>query len=169
MKSKLASVLISLLTLTACVQNNITQQQATDIENPMSGRETQTISFETENGAQEMEIYISKTAEERSQGLMFVEDLPQNHGMLFIFEQMHQPNFWMKNTKIPLDFIYLDDQGKVVEFLENVPPCTQKNDFYCENYFPQELAQYVLEVNAGWVEEVGVEVGDEFDLESLIF
>ena len=145
--------ILALLILTACTQVQNDTQQQINKNNPLAGRESTKISFETQNGPQEIQIYISETLEERSQGLMYVEDLPQDHGMLFVSDEMHSPNFWMKNTKIPLDFVYLDDVGQVVELLKNVPPCTHENDFYCEHYVPEELSQYVLEVNAGWIEE----------------
>lgn len=158
MKFKLSSLLLALTYLTACV--------AAD---PLEGRRRVELPFETKLGEQGLMAYVAETPEEQAQGLMFVRKLPQNTGMIFVYDEMGQPTFWMKNMKISLDFVYLDDEGVVVDLLENVPPCTKENDFYCERYQPQMPTQYVLEVPEGWVDEVGLQVGDQFGLEALSF
>jgi uncharacterized membrane protein (UPF0127 family) len=63
----------------------------------------------------------------------------------------------MKNTLIPLDMIFVDSSSKIIDIKENVPPCKQEE---CPSYPSREPAQYVLEVNAGFVQEKGVKIGD---------
>lgn len=76
---------------------------------------------------------------------MYRESMPTGHGMLFIFNDTEPRGFWMKNTKIPLDMIYLDENLTVIEIKKNVRPCLEDP---CEVY-QSKPAMYVLEVNAG--------------------
>lgn len=102
-------------------------------------------------------VEIAKTQEERENGLMFCKELPQSQGMLFIFEQEDIYSFWMKNTLIPLDMIWLDKNKKVVFIKESAMPCGQE---LCETIIPQAKALYVLEINVGKSEDIGLRVGD---------
>lgn len=100
---------------------------------------------------------VPDDSEESMRGLMFRIHLPWNAGMLFPYSDEEPRTFWMKNTLIPLDMIFIDSSSKIVEIKENVPPCEQEE---CPTYPSVEPAQYVLEVNAGFVQEKGVKVGD---------
>ncbi len=102
-------------------------------------------------------VEVPDDAEEHMRGLMFREHLPWNAGMLFAFNSEESRAFWMKNTLIPLDMIFVDDNSEIVDIIENVPPCEQDP---CPVYPSEEPAQYVLEVNAGFVQQNGVQVGD---------
>ena len=110
-----------------------------------------------EVGGKRYFVQIADDDQERAQGLMFVEDLPDNEGMLFIFRNMQPRAFWMLNTRIPLDILYLDDEFRIVAWSLNTPPCRTRS---CPNYPSGRPAQYVLEVNAGEMEALGVEIGD---------
>ncbi len=92
---------------------------------------------------------------EREQGLMFRNSMPEDAGMLFVFETERRVSFWMKNTFIPLDIIYFDQDLRVVKIYENTTP-NQTNELYDSEY----LIKYALETNAGWVERSGIQVGD---------
>jgi len=94
-------------------------------------------------------LEIAQTSEEMQKGLMNRESLPANQGMLFIFTDMQPRGFWMKNTLIPLDMIFLDNNLTVVEVKKNVQPC-EADPCPVYNSVP---AQYVLEVNAGLAEK----------------
>lgn len=107
---------------------------------------------------------IADTASKRAQGLMFRKSLSDNQGMLFVFEQEEQYSFWMKNMQIPLDIIWIDKDKRIVDIKANVPPCKES----CQGLTPREKAQYVLEVNAGFVEENKVRVGDKVDFSDRI-
>jgi uncharacterized membrane protein (UPF0127 family) len=98
----------------------------------------------------------ARTPGERQQGLMYRNSLGRDRGMLFIFEQEDIYPFWMKNTKIPLDMLWLDSRRKVVEVMTNVPPCEQDP---CPVYTPPKKAVYVLELSAGTVERKKISVG----------
>ena len=97
---------------------------------------------------------------ERQRGLMFRESLDNDTGMLFIFEKSGVYPFWMKNTLIPLDIIWIDEKKEVVYISKNTLIC--KND-PCSSYNPNTLALYVLEINAGKAEEIGLKVGDKLE------
>jgi YVTN family beta-propeller protein len=102
-------------------------------------------------------VEVPDDLEESMRGLMFRKHLPWNAGMLFAYYDEKPRTFWMKNTLIPLDMIFVDSNSKIIEIKENVPPCAQ---YECPTYPSKEPAQYVLEVNAGFVQEKGVKVGD---------
>lgn len=89
-------------------------------------------------------VEIARTSTEQQQGLMNREVMEADHGMIFIFAKSDMHNFWMKNTRIPLDMIWLDDQKNVVRVL-TAQPCTQDP---CLVYRPEVLAKYVIEINA---------------------
>jgi YVTN family beta-propeller protein len=102
-------------------------------------------------------VEVPDDREEFARGLMFRNHLPWNAGMLFAFDDEEIRRFWMKNTLIPLDMIFVDSSSKIIDIKENVPPCKQEE---CPTYPSKEPAQYVLEVNAGFVQEKGVKIGD---------
>ena len=91
-------------------------------------------------------VEIVKTEQERAQGLMNREFLEENSGMLFIFEQEAKHTFWMKDTKIPLDIIWIDKDKTIVYIKKNAIPCIEDP---CPIYYPSAEALYVLELNAG--------------------
>ena len=107
-----------------------------------------------------MNIEIADNYEERRQGLMFREKLDENSGMLFIFESSGEYDFWMKNTLIPLDIIWINEDYKIVD-IQKAVPCM---DVACRSYIPNGEARYVLEVNSGFAEENGINIGDEVNI-----
>ena len=104
---------------------------------------------------------IAKSSAELAKGLMFRKILEQDRGMLFVFEEEGDYPFWMKNTLIPLDMIWINSDSKVVFISENNLPCP-KND--CSSINPNQNAKYVLEINAGEVKNIGLKVGDELEM-----
>lgn len=106
------------------------------------------------------EIEIAADDASRTRGLMFRDVMPAEHGMLFLFDRPDVQQFWMKNTHIPLDILYFDQNYKLVSVQQRVPPCRSAgND--CPVYPSTAPAQYVLELNAGTVDKLGVKEGDE--------
>ncbi len=101
-------------------------------------------------------VELAKTPAERARGLMFREKMDKDKGMLFIFDSEELNSFWMKNTLIPLDIIWIDENKEVVFLKENFLPCLEEN---CETVSPSERAKYVLEVNAGIAKEIGLAPG----------
>lgn len=101
----------------------------------------------------EFTVQIAKTPTETSKGLMYRRNMPEKQGMLFIFEGMSERSFWMKNTYLSLDMIFIDKDGKVVHIIPDVPPLTltsRKSKYPC---------RYVLELNAGMAKLAGITVG----------
>jgi len=102
------------------------------------------------------QVEIADTNEEHERGLMFREELCSDCGMLFIYDEEVKSKFWMKNTLIPLDIIWLNSDLEVVH-VANAVPCVMEE---CELYGPDlEKAQYVLEVNSGISKNIGLEKG----------
>lgn len=106
------------------------------------------------------EVEVAESSRELEKGLMFRKSLDQNKGMLFIFEKEENHPFWMKNTFIALDIIWLESNRKVVFLKENAQPCLQKD---CPLINPGVNAKYVLEINAGLAEKIGLRIGDGLD------
>lgn len=108
-------------------------------------------------------VEIADDDASRTQGLMFRDEMADDHGMLFIFERQQPRSFWMKNTRIPLDIIYLDSNFKVVSISADTPPC-RSHSRRCPNYPSDGPAQYVLEINGGQAAELGLEPGDRIEV-----
>ncbi|MBW6441195.1 DUF192 domain-containing protein [Patescibacteria group bacterium] len=106
-------------------------------------------------------VEIADTYQEREIGLMNRKNMPTESGMFFIFEKEEIYNFWMKNTLIPLDIIWIDGNDKIIYIQNNAQPCEVKN---CETFGPSQKAKYVLEINGGLAEKNGIKVGDEIEL-----
>ena len=106
-------------------------------------------------------VEIADNKEERAKGLMNREELCSECGMLFIYDNEGDYKFWMKNTLIPLDIIWLDSQFRVVHIANAVPCDTDE----CELYGPDsKKAQYILEINSGKSSEIGLNKGSELEL-----
>jgi len=101
-------------------------------------------------------VELARTPEEQAQGLMFRESLPEKSGMLFLFPDVAPHRFWMKNTMIPLDMIWMDPSGKVIFVSADTPPCKADP---CPNYGPDSTAASVLEIAAGRAAKEKVTVG----------
>lgn len=106
-------------------------------------------------------VELAETSEKHALGLMFREHLPDDHGMLFLFPVEAMRSFWMKNTRIPLDIFYFDEELKLVSVSENTRPCRTQS---CPSYPSTGPAKYVLELNAGKAAELGVQAGDVLEL-----
>ncbi|MER3425455.1 MAG: hypothetical protein C4293_21685 [Nitrospiraceae bacterium] len=101
---------------------------------------------------------LADTPEKRARGLMFRESLPKDRGMLFTFAEPQQWTFWMKNTRIPLDIVWMDGKKKIVHVERNVPSCSRTDDS-CPQYQPNENAMYVLELAAGMADSLKLKRG----------
>jgi uncharacterized membrane protein (UPF0127 family) len=106
-------------------------------------------------------IEIARTPEEQAQGLMFRESLPERTGMLFPFAEPGVHRFWMKNTMIPLDIIWMDGAGRVLFVSSDTPPCKADP---CSNYGPEVPAASVLEIAGGLAAREKVTVGSRIDI-----
>ena len=109
-------------------------------------------------GDREYSIEVADDDKERQHGLMFRESMEEDHGMLFIHDTQMPLAYWMKNTKIPLDILYFDNDRKLVSQQRDVPPCSLGDG--CPPYPSNAPARYVLELNAGQAEKIGLKEGD---------
>jgi uncharacterized membrane protein (UPF0127 family) len=105
-------------------------------------------------GDKEYEVKVASSDKERIDGLQYISDLPQNEGMLFDFDEPQHVDFWMKDTLIPLDIIFINEELEVIKVKE-----AQPND---ETLIPCDDVSYVLEVNP----DSGIKKGDDLDFSS---
>jgi uncharacterized protein len=103
---------------------------------------------------------LADTPLKRAEGLMYREQLAGDRGMLFTFSQPEAWVFWMKNTKIPLDLIWMNEKKQIIHMEQNVPICTRTDDS-CPQYRPNEGAIYVLELAAGRAESLKLQRGSK--------
>lgn len=125
-------------------------------------------------------VQIADSDGERAAGLMNRDFLEVKYGMLFIFEKEGIYPFWMKNTLIPLDIIWINSYKEIIFIKENAQPCKPfekslggktKNNLFeekdslkkeeCETFVSDMDAKYVLELNSGKVKELGIKIGDK--------
>ncbi|MCZ8116173.1 DUF192 domain-containing protein [Silanimonas sp.] len=109
-------------------------------------------------GGQRFDVELADDFDERARGLMFRESMPADHGMLFVHDSEAPLAYWMKNTRIPLDILYFDAERRLVSIQRGVPTCTAGDR--CPNYPSRGPAKYVLELNAGRSDALGLERGD---------
>ena len=107
-------------------------------------------------------VEVADTPQSRQAGLMGRDQLNSDQGMLFIFEEEGNYGFWMKNTLIPLDIIWLNAQKEVIFIKTSAQPCESS---VCSPVYPEQSAKYSLELNAGIVNFIGLEIGDKLDFD----
>lgn len=103
-----------------------------------------------------VKVEIAANDELRAQGLMYRDHLDPGAGMLFFFPEEGEYPFWMKNTRIPLDIIWIDADRRIVHVKHEVPPCRVAD---CPSYPPNARARYVLEVAGGEAKKHGLQAG----------
>ncbi|XXY50442.1 DUF192 domain-containing protein [Sorangium sp. So ce269] len=111
--------------------------------------------------APDVVVEVARREKERARGLMYRKSMPENRGMIFVFEQRSNHSFWMHNTCISLDMLFIDSDGTIVGIQENTPTL---NDSTFEVGCP---STYVLELNAGWARRHGVVAGQKVRLEGI--
>jgi uncharacterized protein len=109
------------------------------------------------NGAR-LEVEIAATVEARACGLSRRTMLAPDRGMLFVTPVPRMISFWMQDTTLPLAIAFVDDDGRILSIQQMTPVQTE------ERYLPPEPVRFAIEVNQGWFEHHGVEVGDVFDI-----
>lgn len=108
---------------------------------------------ETDDGPRQFTIEIADEDAERSAGLMFRTEMADDHGMLFVFEQERRVAFWMKNTPLPLDLLFVRADGTVAAVMQGEPLSTAAIS-------PDETVRFVLELKAGTAQKAGIGDGD---------
>ena len=121
---------------------------------PVRPAELQTLEIASKNGVHAFSVEMAVTEPEREKGLMFRKELPEGHGMLFDFHREQEVGFWMQNTYIPLDMIFIRGDGRILRIAENTEPLSTK-------LVPSgEAVRAVLEVIGGTARKFGIAPGD---------
>jgi len=140
------------LTITACKEEkkSIKQTEVTFTKEA----DLTIFKIATDSTEIKLDIEIADTDYDIQTGLMYISSMETNQGMLFVFEDAIERHFYMKNTQIPLDIIYLGANNKIVSFQKNAKP-------FNEATLPSNVpAKYVLEINAGLVDTWSLKEGD---------
>lgn len=109
----------------------------------------------------EFEVEVASTDAQRKIGLMHRKSLEERKGMLFIFQSQGYMNFWMKDTLIPLDMLFINQDGMIEHVAKNVQPCTASESRNCPKTNSEKPVKFVLEINAGMAEKLGIRAGDQ--------
>jgi hypothetical protein len=117
--------------------------------------------FVSSRGQFKIKAEVADTREKKLLGLMHRSYLAPEAGMLFVFQTEALRSFWMKNTLIPLDMIFVSKDLRIVHIVENAVPCKESP---CDNYSSLYPAKYVVEINAGLSRKMGLEPGNHIEL-----
>ena len=109
----------------------------------------------TDTGDRVFQVEIADEPQERSKGLMFRRQMAKEHGMLFDYGEEQPASFWMRNTYLPLDMIFVKADGTVESIAERTTPMSERS------VTSQGPVRYVLEINGGLSDELGIEPGDK--------
>lgn len=146
-----AAALAVLLALAACAQSETETGASGETEAAM---ETEQLTIDTANGPVRFTVEIADDDAERARGLMFRESLADDRGMLFHFQAPEHASFWMRNTVISLDIIFIGVDGRILNIAERTTP-------YSEQGVPAAgLTRGVLEIRGGLARERGIQPGD---------
>ena len=143
----IAALIVAMAIATTVLVFSLMQQGQT--QTSMNDYEVRKITI----GDVTLDAEIADDSEKIEKGLMSREMLPENRGMLFIFEEERKYQFWMMNMKFNIDMIWLDANGKVVHIVEDAEPCIDAAHTSLCTFNPDEPAKYVLEVNSGFVQK----------------
>jgi hypothetical protein len=150
-------LLLGFISITVFVQKTLTEDYTIPTVEPLP------ITAQVQIGTEIIKLEVAATPQQQQQGLMYRTELPKNRGMLFIFTPPRVAKFWMKNTLISLDMIFLKD-GEVKAVIDYVPPCRRDP---CPTYGPSVLVNQVIELPAGRAKTLGIEVGDRLEITPL--
>jgi uncharacterized protein len=122
------------------------------------------LSAQVSIGGQNIQLEVARTNEEQSMGLMYRTELAKDRGMLFVFNPPRSVKFWMKNTLIPLDMVFVSN-GVVKHIGANIPPCQADP---CPSYGPEAEMQIdgVIELRSGRAKELKLKIGDRLKVEN---
>ncbi|NQW11501.1 MAG: DUF192 domain-containing protein [Alphaproteobacteria bacterium] len=127
-----------------------------------SAQERVPLVIETAAGARHaFQVEIADDDQERAQGLMYRETMAPEEGMLFVFDRPRRITMWMQNTPLPLDMLFLDRDGRVVDLYERAVP------FSTDTIAARRRAKFVLEVVGGTVDRLGIARGDRVKADAI--
>ncbi len=156
----LLALVAGFLIVSNMFMNDRTQPRRSDESTPTAKtdmfREDGTVTFTSAQGLTlgAIVVEIAETDAAREQGLMGRASMQQDRGMLFLFDRPEPRSFWMANTPLPLDILFIDANQRIITIHRNTRP-------FSEDSLPSSApAQYVVEVNGGWCDRNGVKEGD---------
>jgi uncharacterized protein len=109
-------------------------------------------------GSETFQLEVANSGASRERGLMQRDSMAADHGMIFVFDEPRELSFWMKNTRIPLDILYLDETGQIVSIHQMKPYDTKTKTVSARP------SKYAIELNVGRSAEVGAKVGDVLEI-----
>jgi hypothetical protein len=143
----------SLLALIVAILAALLAFGAVDAAGSVTFEETP-LFIEATSGRFEFQVELAVSPEQRSQGLMFREDLDEDRGMLFDFGRSQRASMWMRNTYVPLDMLFIDAAGRITQIAANTQPLSDAA------IASREPVRAVLELRAGVTARLGIEPGD---------
>lgn len=149
------TLLLILLSLNACKKPIESSEIPSSIIFRKDGTLTVTAPDGTVKGS--FDIEIAETSDAVRQGLKYRETMADNQAMLFIFNDQQAHNFWMQDTYMPLDMLFIDERGKIFHIAENTVPFSE------ELVDSTGLNKYTLEVKAGTTQKLNLKTGDKID------
>ncbi len=124
---------------------------------PVSGLEVIPLTITTRDKTHRFRVELAVTPQQQARGLMFRTEMGADEGMLFPYEQPHILSFWMRNTVIPLDLVFIDEQHRIINIAENATPYSEAS------IVSAAPAVAVLELNGGRTRELGIVAGNRVD------
>jgi uncharacterized membrane protein (UPF0127 family) len=153
MKAFFTTLFVLVLLLNSC-KTDTKKEIKTDVISFTKEGSLAILRSETDSIITRLDIEFAESEYETQTGLMYRESMEEHQGMLFIFPDVAMHSFYMKNTQIPLDIIYIDENLKIASFQKNAQP-------FNENGLTSKVpVKYVLEINAGLSERLGLTIGD---------
>jgi uncharacterized protein len=157
----MGAIVILSLTMANCQsKKTATQTNNNDLTTEVKFKKDGELKFvdgKTDKLISKIDIEAALTPDQEQQGLMFRRSMADSLGMLFVFDVEEQQSFWMKNTYIPLDIIYVSSKKEIVSIAQNCKTLSEES-------IPSEgPAKYVVEVNAGYAVKQGLKKGDKID------
>ena len=139
----------ALLGLLACAPSTPAATESADGTVPLT--------IVTDSGAHRYQVEVARTADEQARGLMYRQEMAADRGMIFPFTPPRPASFWMKNTYVPLDMIFVGTDGRIESVAADTVPLTM------QSYTSQGVVAAVLELNAGEAARIGAGPGDRVD------
>ncbi len=158
---KIVPAAVIIVIILILVISNLTKKKTTDSEYMFKKQGTLTFIDSTGNVKTKIDIQIADNEFDRELGLMFRKSMLENQGMLFIFPNETIQNFWMRNTFIPLDMIFINSKREIVTIRHADKTLSD------QTYSSTAPAQYVLEVNLGFANKYDIKVGDKITWERI--
>jgi hypothetical protein len=150
-----------LLIVPACspqaAENATVPSAAQDSVHPVSGLEVIPLTITTLGKTHRFRVEVARTPQHQAQGLMFRTAMGPDEGMLFPYDQPRVLSFWMKNTVLSLDLVFIDEQHRIINVAENATPYSE------ESILSDAPGVAVLELNGGRARELGIVAGNKVD------